>query len=236
MKKPVRGSQKAVQERRAKQAGARRLAQKEHQYNAWQHLTRNQQEVARRILQGDYEMIGGAGWGLLDRFFIFVGELGFFEVLDVDGAGYQRKMLTVALLLLTYSMKVLVGIGSMNAVPDLLFRDIGLLMMIGFTARQIEEGVCRRGEVEGEERRRPIHESTLAECLNRLSVREALYVHREAANSASSRCGSWCTGGSSARVRDGLPWMRRTWRRQRSSRGAAASRSWRRKDAGAVAW
>ena len=39
---------------------------------SWKGYTLNQQEVAKRIKTGDYEMITGTGWGFLDRFFIFL--------------------------------------------------------------------------------------------------------------------------------------------------------------------
>jgi len=145
-----------------------RIREKNHQYLAWQHLSRNQKEVAKRIIAGRYEFLQDAGWGFLDKFIIFLKTLGFLEVLNVDGEGYLRRMITVAKLLLTYQMKILIGISSMNKVPDMLFNDTGLLMLLGFTARQIKKGFCKRGK----KRNGVMHKDTLADALEKFSVKE----------------------------------------------------------------
>jgi hypothetical protein len=49
-------------------------------------------------------------------------------------------------MILTYEMKQLMGISSMNQLEAHLFRDTALLKIIGFTARQIQEGFCQRGK------------------------------------------------------------------------------------------
>ena len=58
-------------------------------------------------------------------------------------------MITIAKLLMTYNMKILRGIAKMGQVPDMLFKDTGLLMLLGFTARQIKNGVCKRSKKRG---------------------------------------------------------------------------------------
>lgn len=139
----------------------------------WKGYSRNQQEVAKRIGAGDYEMITGTGWGFLDRFFIFLFSIGFFSSLEVEGSGFERIMIPLAKLFMTYEMKILLGIQSVNKITGYLFRDTALLMMIGFTAKQIQEGFCDRdrGKREG-----PMNSQTLAEALGRLSAKEADYV------------------------------------------------------------
>ncbi|MCD6311653.1 MAG: hypothetical protein J7M11_04255 [Elusimicrobia bacterium] len=94
----------------------------------WHCLTRNQKAVAKKVIAGDYRFLRAAGWGFLDKCIIFLQEVGFLAVLDVDGKGYSRKLITIAKLLLTYEAKVLLGIKSMNQVPQMLFGDIGLMM------------------------------------------------------------------------------------------------------------
>ena len=139
----------------------------------WNGYTRNQQEVAKRIGAGDYEMITGTGWGFLDRFFIFLFSIGFFSSLEVEGSGFERIMIPLAQLFVTYEMKILLGIQSVNKISGYLFRDTALLMIIGFTAKQIKEGFCDRdrGKREG-----PMNSQTLAEALGRLSAKETDYV------------------------------------------------------------
>ncbi|MEW6556944.1 MAG: hypothetical protein AB1349_06275 [Elusimicrobiota bacterium] len=85
------------------------LRERNRQYLVWEHLTRNQKEAAKRILAGNYGILQDAGWGFLDKFIIFLKTVGFLEVLNVDGEGYVRRMITVAQLLLTYQMKILMA-------------------------------------------------------------------------------------------------------------------------------
>lgn len=117
----------------------------------------------------DYRLVQPGGWGFLDKFLIFLKTIGYLAVLDVDGEGYQRRMITIAKLLLTYNIKILLGISSMNQVPQLLFSDIGLLMMLGYTAEQIKNGHCNRGEGKKEG---PMHKDTLGDALDRFSPEE----------------------------------------------------------------
>ena len=148
------------------------LRERNRQYLSWQHLTRNQKEVANRILAGKYEFLQDAGWGFLDKFMIFLKTVKFLDVLNVDGKGYVRHMITVAKLLLTYQMKILLGISSMNQLPDMLFNDTGLLMLLGFTARQIKYGHCKRSPKKGKRRNGPMHKDTLADALEKFSAKE----------------------------------------------------------------
>lgn len=119
----------------------------------------------------------GAGWGFLDHFFIFLFSLGFMSPIDFTPKKVQRVMVPTILLILTYEMKQLMGINSMNRVEDNLFRDIALLKIIGFTARQIEEGFCKRGDGK---RKPPIHRDTLSDFLSKLSPKEANFILRDA--------------------------------------------------------
>ena len=135
----------------------------------WHWLTRNQKEVAKKVIGGNYKFVRVAGWGFLDKFIFFLKAIGFLTVLDVDGKGYSRKLITIAKLLLTYEVKVLLGIRSMNQVPELLFGDVGLLMLIGFTAEQIKNGHCKRGKGKAN---KPMHKDTLADALDRFTPQE----------------------------------------------------------------
>ncbi|MFA4904815.1 MAG: transposase [Desulfobaccales bacterium] len=170
-------SKKAANEQRAneraRKRGQRSASRKNRSYLAWRHLTRDQKEVAKRIMAGDYRTIDWAGWGFLDKFVIFLKTIGFLECLDVAGEGYVRRMITIAKLLLTYQIKILMGIGSMNQVPQLLFGDIGLLMMLGYTAEQIKNGHCNRGKGK---KTGPMHKDTLADALDRFSPVEIEHI------------------------------------------------------------
>jgi hypothetical protein len=108
-------------------------------------------------------------WGLFDRFLIFLKEIGYLETLNLDGEGYERRMIGIAKLLLTYQARVLMGIDSGNKIPQMLFGDTALLMTLGWTATQIKEGVCKRGK---RKHKGPVHKDTLPDCLERLSEEE----------------------------------------------------------------
>lgn len=170
-------SKKAAKAQRAKERarnrGARRASRKNRRYLAWNHLTRNQKEVAQRIMAGNYRTLRWGGWGFLDQFVIFLKTIGFLECLDIAGEGYVRRMITIAKLLLTYQVKILMGISSMNQVPQLLFSDIGLLMMLGYTAEQIESGHCKRGKGK---KTGPMHKDTLADALDRFTPQEMEHI------------------------------------------------------------
>ncbi|MGD0916132.1 MAG: hypothetical protein ABSB22_06725 [Thermodesulfobacteriota bacterium] len=86
-------------------------------------------------------------------------------------------MIPVVLMILTYEVKQLTEISSMNQLGEHLFRDTALLKIIGFTARQIQEGFCQRGKGK---RRGPMYRDTLADFLSKLSSEEVDFILREA--------------------------------------------------------
>jgi len=165
-----KAKKKRAAEHRAEKRAERKRLSRERQYVAWKHLTRNQKEVAKRLAHGkgcDY--VHDGSWGFFDRFMLFLKSVNYLATLNLDGRGYTRKMITIAKLLLTYQTRILLGIESMNKVPFLLFGDIGLLMTLGWTARQITEGVCKRGQGK---HNGPVHKDTLPDCLERMGCEE----------------------------------------------------------------
>lgn len=135
--------------------------------------TRNQKEVAKRLLAGEVSMVGGTGWSFVEPFLAFLGEIGLYEVIQIDGARFKRKMLAVSLLILTYEVKVLLGLAGMNCVGKMLFRDIALLKLIGYTSQQLEEGICQRGYAD---KQKPMHKNVLADAVEKLTAKELEYI------------------------------------------------------------
>jgi hypothetical protein len=131
--------------------------------------TRNQQEVARRLLAGEVNMVGGTGWSFVEPFLAFLGEIGFYEVIRIDGERFVRKMMAVSLLILTYEVKVLLGLAGMNCVGKTLFRDIALLKLIGYSTRQLQIGFCERGYGD---KQKPLHKNVLADAVEKLTAQE----------------------------------------------------------------
>lgn len=160
---------KRVKEKKAMKRGQRRLRGEKVVYRKTNLIyTRNQREVIKRLLDGNYEMATGKGWGFFDEFFTFLWHIGFLSILNIEGIGFKRKMIAITKLLMTYSTKILLGISSMNAVPEKLFGDIGLLKLLGFTIRQIKEGFSDRGKYEDG----PMHKNTLADATARVTLGE----------------------------------------------------------------
>jgi len=144
----------------------------------WQFYERAQREVYRKLRARERpEAVVGAGWGFLDHFFIFLFSLGFFARVDFRPKRVKRVMIPTVLMILTYEMKQLMGISSMNQLEEHLFRDTALLKIIGFTARQIQEGFCCRGKGK---RQGPMHRDTLADFLSKFSSQEVDFILREA--------------------------------------------------------
>lgn len=135
--------------------------------------TRNQKEVARRLLAGEVSMVGGTGWSFVEPFLAFLGEFGFYEVIQIDGERFIRKMMAVSLLILTYEVKVLLGLAGMNCVGKTLFRDIALLKLIGYSTQQLQEGFCQRGNGD---KQKPLHKNVLADAVEKLTAQELEYI------------------------------------------------------------
>jgi DDE family transposase len=142
---------------------AKREQRKEHR-----ELRRDQQAIAKRLMAGEVPLVMATAWGFVEGLLDFLTVLGFWEVLNIDGQGFKRKMVSGCQLLATYELKVLLGIVSMNQVEGKLFREVALLRLIGYTTQQLSGGICKRGYGE----HKPMHASTLANAIARLNERE----------------------------------------------------------------
>jgi len=134
----------------------------------WVAYTRNQEAVAAAIARKEYMDLTPTGVGVVDEFFALMEQVGILDRLAVEGA-YQRRMVTMVLMMTTYCAKVILGLSSQNQLPTHLFSDAGLLRRIGYTAKQVEEGFCQRGKGLA----RPIHKNTVADALERLAEEES---------------------------------------------------------------
>lgn len=153
---------------RAARRGRHERQRRQHHYHPGRRLTRDQRAVAERLTAGQVDLVTISGWGIVGQFLAFLEELCFFALLDLKGTGFKRVMIPIARLVLTYQVKILLGIGSINLVPLRLFRDHALLTLIGYTTTQIQAGLCERGHVAVG----PMHKNTLADAVERLSGAE----------------------------------------------------------------
>ena len=75
---------------------------------------------------------------------------------------------------LLYSLRILFGIASMNALPALLLRDGALMRLAGCKAHQVRHGVCQRGAAprQGPRTRGPLCPDALADDIVKLNGRD----------------------------------------------------------------
>jgi len=84
---------------------------------------------------------------LLSGFFDFLKETGIMAHWQTFTIGQvQRIFLPAVVFALLYSTRVLFGIASSNALPALLFSNLAVMSLLGFTARQVLEGMTLRGQ------------------------------------------------------------------------------------------
>lgn len=115
--------------------------------------------------------------GALDAVFVFMKDIGFIDDLQsFNILGYKRMMLPLAHFLLTYLAKILSGVPSMNALPEVLFANTALMEMLGFNALILEEGLCKRGShsrAPGKKPPTPFSPQTVANVLGRFTLEES---------------------------------------------------------------
>ncbi len=92
-------------------------------------------------------------------------------------------MIPAARLIMTYQMKVLLGISSIKMVPTKLFRQVALLKLIGYATTEMEVGFCQRGNLAAG----PMHNNTLADAVERLSSEELEHVLNQTARRLRAR-------------------------------------------------
>ena len=134
--------------------------------------------MARRLTAGQVTLVTVSSWGFVGNFLSFLDEIGFCALLGIEGRGFRRVMIPIARLIMTYQLKVLLGIGSINLVPTKLFRQAALLKLIGYTEAKMAVGFCQRGNLPSG----PMHKNTLADAVERLDAEELELVLNETAS------------------------------------------------------
>jgi len=141
---------------------------------SWQLARRDDQRVAQGLYSGEAieEMHELSEAGLLDEFFVFLEELGMMAALEqVELAGVQRVLVPTVQFVLLYLLKVLFGGQSMNELPRWLFSNMALMELVGFNARQVEEGLTKRGDAQriSKKKQGPLTPQCLATNISKLS-------------------------------------------------------------------
>jgi len=141
---------------------------------SWQVAYRDDKRVAQGLYAGEEieEMHELSEAGLLDEFFVFVKDIGMMKVLEQQELpGVQRVLVPTVQFVLLYLLKVLFGGQSMNELPRVLFSNLALMELIGFNARQVEEGLTKRGEAQRKTKQKqgPLTPQCLADNISKLS-------------------------------------------------------------------
>ena len=139
----------------------------------WQTAQRDDRRVAQALHEGEEidAMHELSEAGLLDEFFHYLEVVGVSALIaQLELRSVQRVFLPVTQLVLLYFLKIIIGIESMNALPSLLFSNIGLMRLVGFNARQVANGLTRRGDaLRGSKRKQgPLNDQCLAQNICKL--------------------------------------------------------------------
>ncbi len=140
----------------------------------WQLAWRDDGRVAQALYAGEEieEMHELSEAGLLDEFFGFLEEIGMMAVVErLELPGVQRVLVPTVQFVLLYLLKVLFGGQSMNELPRWLFSNVALMELVGFNARQVEEGLTKRGDAQRKTKPKqgPLTPQSLADNISKLS-------------------------------------------------------------------
>src|SRR5438105_2374797 len=141
---------------------------------SWQLATRDDQRVAQGLYSGEAieEMHELSEAGLLDEFFAFLEQIGMMKLLEqMVLPGVQRVLVPTVQFVLLYLLKVLLGGQSMNELPRVLFSQVALMELVGFNARQVADGLTKRGDAQRTTRKKqgPLSPQSLADNISKLS-------------------------------------------------------------------
>src|SRR5437868_1323412 len=150
----------------------------------WRVARRDDGRVAQALYAGEEseEMHELSEAGLLDEFFVFVEQVGMMAVVEqLHLPGVQRVLVPTVQFVLLYMLKVLFGGQSMNELPRWLFSHVALMELVGFNARQVEEGLTKRGDAQrqGKQKQGPLSPQCLADNISKLSPEQLEWLFNQ---------------------------------------------------------
>lgn len=130
----------------------------------------DQAEVLEALREGKYEAIATSAQGALDELVTLAIELGVFEVLETIEVERERDGIPDELLLRVLAVLPFVEAIGLSASAGYLLRDAGILLRLGFTIEQLQNGFNERHRGEGgkSEDSKPCHPEVLREELGRI--------------------------------------------------------------------
>lgn len=126
---------------------------------AWEWRANNREKVVTAIQRGEYEAILTSREGALDALAQLASELEGLEAVKLIEVERERRGVPDELALHTLAVLPFVEAMSLSAAADTLFEGAGVLLQLGYTAIQIQEGFNQRrgkGQAKNRANRCPI--------------------------------------------------------------------------------
>ena len=148
----------------------------------WQWREHNQEKVLEALRRGEYEAILTSREGALDALAYLAWELGVLEAVNLIQVQRERDGIPDELLLRTLAVLPFVEALGLSGAADTLFEDAAVLLQLGYTAVQIQEGFNQRHGArtdEKAEQSRPCHPEVLRQELQRIEGQSLDAFRRE---------------------------------------------------------
>ena len=147
---------------------------------AWEWRENNREKVLEAMRKGEYEAILTSREGALDALAHLAWELEVLEAVELIQVEREREGIPDQLLLRTLAILPFVEALSLSAAANTLFEDAAVLLQLGYTAIQIQEGFNHRRGKQQEEKSvqsRPYHPDVMRGELQRVKI-ESLDAYR----------------------------------------------------------
>lgn len=147
---------------------------------AWEWRENNREKVVEALQKGEYEAILTSRDGALDALAQLASELEVLEAVKLIEVERERSGVPDELALRTLAVLPFMEAMRLSAAANTLFEDAGVLLQLGYTAVQIQEGFNQRrgkGNDKKSAQSRPCHPDVLREELQRIKV-ESLDAYR----------------------------------------------------------
>lgn len=147
---------------------------------AWEWRENNREKVLEALRKGEYEAILTSREGALDTLAHLAWELEVLEAVELIQVEREREGVPDQLLLRTLAVLPFVEAMSLSAAANTLFEDAAVLLQLGYTAIQIQEGFNQRRGKQHEKKSAqswPYHPDVMREELQRVKI-ESLDAYR----------------------------------------------------------
>lgn len=106
----------------------------------WRIMRENKERVRKLLKKRKYDDVSLTGWGRLDEVIVLMKELGILKELDKIQRDMKEGYIPLWFINNSLALWKLLGEKSIRAMQEGMFKDAGVLRIIGCTAREIREG------------------------------------------------------------------------------------------------